>query len=502
MMVGRGNGLLALTMGLGKTVSAIAAIEELRDNGAVSTGLIVVPSSLKFQWQREIKRFTGQLALVIDGAKAVRERLYANSGRHRYVITSYQSIVNDWTVVRNMDLDYIVIDEATAIKSFTAKRSKKIKFLGKRTPVRIALTGQPVENRPEELFSIMEFVDPDVLGPFDKFDRTFIVRNDWGRPERYRNLHVIEERLQDVMYRKTRADVADQFPKVNTSVIPFYLSDVEARLYERVAGLVVEKLDMATSTFGAGFNLAAHYGVADDPSANQMRGDIMAGVMMLRQITNDPNLVVESARLLKVGKGEGSQLAGELVNLGLFDNIPAVSSKRAAFKEYAANVLDDADAKLVAFSTFKGMLKYLAADTAKLTNSTSLTGDMPARARDDSIQKFKKDPGTRLFLSSDAGGYGVDLPNASHLVSLDLPWSTGSYEQREARIIRISSEFEQVFIGMLLAYGSIDMRMHEMIEQKAGVADAWLDGDYDDKGAMTLTLGSLRDFLCNSTVRR
>jgi len=502
LMVGRGSALLALTMGLGKTVTSIAAIEDLADNGALTTGLIIVPNSLKYQWQREILRFTGQRALVIDGPKPKREKLYSYAFRHRYVVTNYDSIVNDWNVVRDLPLDYIVCDEATAIKTFKTKRSKRIKFLGRRVPIRIALTGQPIENRPEELFSIMEFVDAEVLGPFQKFDRTFIVRNHYGRPTRYRNLPLLHDAMADVMYRKSRKDVADQFPRINTAVIPFYLSDVEATMYERVRDYVLNLLLEATGQFGAGFNLAAHYGADHDPASEQMKGDIMAGVMILRQISDDANLVLQSAANYDSGKGTGSKLAAELVEQGWFDNVPDVSSKRAMFFEFVEEVLaEDCDSKVVGFSTFKGMLRSLALDTASLTKSTALTGDMNARDRDTSIQQFKTDRATRLFLSSDAGGYGIDLPNANHLVSLDLPWSTGSYEQREARIIRISSEFEQVFITMLLAQGTIDMRMHEMIEEKGGVADAWLDGSVDAKGGFELNLGSLTDFLATAKLR-
>ncbi len=495
-MVGRGNALLALTMGLGKTVTAIAAIEEMYDNGAIQTGLVIVPSSLKYQWQREIRRFTGQLALVIDGDKKKRHRLYQNAFRYRYVVTNYESIVNDWAVVKDLAIDYMVIDEATAIKSFTSKRAKKVKFLAKRVPITIALTGQPIENRPEELFSIMEFVDPEVLGSFEKFDRTFIVRDNWGKPRRYRNLNVLEEQMSDVMYRKSREDVKDQFPAINTNVLPFHLSKQEAAMYTTVKDHVLGLLTNAEAAHGGNFNLAAHYASEADPMAEQMRGDIMAGVMLLRQISDDANLVLQSAANYELGKGTGSKLASEMVGAGVFDDVPRVSTKRKMFVEFLAAALEeDPDSKVVAFSTFKGMLKSLAEDTKHLTMSTSLTGDMSAKERDLSIQKFKKDPKTRLFLSSDAGGYGVDLPNANHLVSLDLPWSTGSYEQREARIIRISSEFDQVFITMLLAEGSIDMRMQEMIDQKSGIATAWLDGESDAKGGFELNLGSLTSFL-------
>lgn len=502
LMVGRGKSLLALTMGLGKTVTSIAAIEEFYENGAVNTGLVIVPSSLKYQWQREIRRLTGQLALVIDGNKQQRERLYKNAFRYRYVITNYESIVNDWTVVRDLPMDYILCDEATALKSFTSKRSKKVKFLAKRTPITIALTGQPIENRPEELFSIMEFVDPEVLGDFNKFDRTFIVRNNWGKPVRYRNLKTLGETMEDVMYRKSRADVADQFPRVNVATRGFQLSKVEAEMYERVSEYTLGLLTDATSQFGSGFNLKAHYGKDVDPVAEQMRGDIMAGVMILRQISDDANLVLQSAENFKEGKGTGSKLAATLVDEGWFAQVPDVSTKRAMFREFVEEVFgEDEESKIVAFSTFKGLLASLADDTRPLAKSTALTGDMTAKQRDDSILRFKKDAKTKLFLSSDAGGYGVDLPNANHLVSLDLPWSTGSYEQREARIIRISSEFEQVFITMLLAQGTIDMRMQEMIEQKSGVATAWLDGQDDGEGGFELNLSSLTDFLANAELR-
>lgn len=484
------------------TVTTIAAIEELYDNGAVKTGFIIVPSSLKYQWQREIRRFTGQLALVIDGPKDRRERLYKSAFRYRYVVTNYESIVNDWIVVRDLPMDFIVCDEATALKSFTSKRSKKVKFLAKRTDVKFALTGQPIENRPEELFSIMEFVDPEVLGDFKRFDQAFIVRNKWGAPARYRNLDKLNERMADVMYRKSRADVADQFPRVNTAIRPFYLSREEAAIYTAVSDHVLQLLTDATAQFGTSFNLAAHYGAEVDPMADQMRGDIMSGIMLLRQIADDPNLAIESADNFDSGKGTGSKLASELRAQGLFAKVPKVSTKREMFIELLEQALsEDDDAKVVAFSTFKGLLRSIAEDTKSITRSTSLTGDMNAKERDLSIQKFKQDPNTRLFLSSDAGGYGVDLPNANHLVSLDLPWSTGSYEQREARIIRISSEFEQVFITMLLAQGSIDMRMQEMIDQKGGIAEAWLDGKSDAKGGFELSLGSLTQFLLTAQLR-
>jgi len=511
LVVERGNGLIALTMGLGKTLVAVMTIEELFDAGELATGLIIVPASLKFQWQREIKRFTGQNALVIDGPPKTRAKLYRYARKFRYVIINYDLVVNDWAPkkkapdntfsVRDMEFDYIVLDESTMIKNPKSKRSKYVKFLGNRAAFRIALTGTPVLNRPEELFSQMEFVDPEVLGPPKAFEATFIVRDAYGRPQRYRNLHVLRERMAEVMYRKTRADVADQLPAILSSTVPFNLSRVEVQIYNKAVSHTLGKLLEAQSVLGGGFNVLSHYGHSDDPVVDKARGDVMAGLLMLRFACADPSLIRISAEKFTRGRGEGSALADEFVKAGVLANVPKVSTKRALFVELLQAALDeDPKAKVVAFSTFKDLLNLVQDDTASLVKSVQFTGDMNARQKNEAMRQFKGDPKVRLFLSSDAGGYGVDLPEANWLISLDLPWSGGSIDQRESRIIRLSSEWEHVNLTVLAARGSIEERMHAMIEQKRGVAEAFLDGGHDARGSYTLSLSSLTEFLASSSV--
>lgn len=511
LVVERGNGLIALTMGLGKTLVAVMVIEELYDAGELSHALIVVPASLKFQWQREIKRFTGENALVIDGSPKTRAVLYRYARKFRYVIINYDLIVKDWAPkkkaadntlsVRDMEFDAIVLDESTMIKTPTIKRTKYIKFLGKRAAFRIALTGTPVLNRPEELFSQMEFVDPDVLGDPRTFEQTFIVRDAYGRPKRYRNLHVLRKRMTDVMYRKTRADVADQLPAILSSAVPFNLSRVEAQIYNRAVAHTLAKLLEAQSILGGNFNVLAHYGHSDDPVVNQARGDVMAGMLMLRFICSDPHLIGISADKFRRGLGQGSALANEFYLSGVLDGVPKVSTKRQLFVELLQAALDeDPRSKVVAFSTFKDLLNLVQDDTAPFVKSVQFTGDMNARQKNEAMKQFKGDPKTRLFLSSDAGGYGVDLPEANHLISIDLPWSGGSIDQRESRIIRLSSEWEHVNLTVLVAQGSIEERMHAMVEQKRGVADAFLDGGHDSRGMYVLSLSSLTEFLATSRV--
>lgn len=502
LMVGRGKALLSLTMGAGKTVCSIAAIEELVDNGAIQQGIVFVPSALKYQWQEQIKRFTGLPALVIDGTKKQRDKLYRHVPRYRYTIIGYDSLVGkDWPLIRDaLPFDFIVADEATVMKGFTADRSKRVKFLGQRSDVNFALTGQPIENRPEELFSIFEFVDPTVLGDFRVFDRAFIVRNKHsGQAVRFRNLDKLNKRLADCFYRKTREEIADQFPRVQgPTVIPVRFSAAEGGLYRTAATHTLKALQQAADRYGSGFNIAAHYGrETDSGDVQRLRGEIMSGILAMRLIADDPLLLRSSARKYQRSNGrDGSALAHKFQTAGLLDNLPTVSSKRLILVDRLKEIFEeDRRNKVVIFSFFKDMLNLVEEDTLPLARSVQFTGDMNALHKRDAMRQFKTDSATRLFLSSDAGGYGVDLPEANYLISLDLPWSTGKMEQRDGRIIRISSEWEHVDIMSLLVDGSIEMWMWDKINTKRGVSSAFLDGKFDSGGTYTPDMTSLTKFL-------
>jgi SNF2 family DNA or RNA helicase len=207
-MVDKKRILVAYQMGLGKTPMTIAAIETLRKNQEITeTVLVLCLASLKYQWQKEIEKFTGYESLVIDGTPKVRKDQYDRSKQYRYVIMNYEQVVNDWDLIKDKDFSAIICDEATAIKGFRAKRAKKVKELAKKIPIRYALTGTPIENgRPEEIFSIMQFVNPAILGRFDLFDKTFIVRNHFGGVQRYTNLETLHRTLTVHSVRKAQTD--------------------------------------------------------------------------------------------------------------------------------------------------------------------------------------------------------------------------------------------------------------------------------------------------------
>lgn len=496
-MVDRGQMLLGMVMGAGKTPTALGAIEALRAEGEVDRCLIVVPASLKYQWKREIEKFTDSSLIVIDGSAAKRAEQWRTAHRYVYTIVNPETLLNDQKLIGVSQA--IVLDEATIIKNRSTKRTRLLKKIGKTIPYRFALTGQPIENRPEELFSIMEFVDKDVLGSFEVFDRTFIVRDHWGKPIRYRNLDKMHKVMQECMVRKTREDIADQLPSIIHQTIPVSFDSKGAALYRVIAKDLLAQIAQAIKHGGGGFNLWAHY---NSPEGKEAQGQIMSRLTVLRMLCDNPALVSASAyNYNDADTKAGSEYAAKLSAAGKLDGLKD-APKLDAVLEYIQDVLDeDPKNKVVLFSFFKDNLRLIQTATSGITDSVLFMGGMSAEERDRAKQKFQTDPKCRLFLSSDAGGYGVDLPQANYLISYDLPWSSGKLEQREARIIRLSSEFPHVTIATFVMQGSIEERMYEMLQQKKSVNEAFIDGKgLDDKSGMAITLDTLSSFLRDSQV--
>ena len=435
-MCERARMLVAYDLGLGKTVLTIAAIERLMDESRIKEpGLIICLSSLKYQWANQIEKFTNgtSKALVIDGTPKKRAEQYEKALDWRntkvdYIILNYEQVVNDWDKVRQLPRGFVVLDEATAIKSFKSKRSKAVKKLVN-APFRFALTGTPIENgKPEELYSIMQFVDADVLGRFDIFDSAFIVRNDWGGVNYYRNLSTLHTKMKEASVRKAQKDpdVAPYLPdSIHKEPVKITFDRKSSKLYTKITEDLLFDLDEAVSLFGSSFNVLSHYGYASQRGGpeDEMRGKIMSKIGSLKMLCSHPNLLRTSAIKFAASGGDGSAYAAGLV-------------------------------------------------------------------------AFNNDPNIRVLISSDAGGYGVDLPAANLLVNYDLPWSSGSAIQRNGRIQRASSTWPSIVIQDLLVAGSIEERQHEALQQKTAIANAIIDGEgIDEDGGIAMTTGSLKQFL-------
>jgi SNF2 family DNA or RNA helicase len=488
--------LVAFEMGLGKTVLTIACIEQLLDEERISQGFIICPASIKLQWERMIREFaTEPRVAVVTGEIQRRAEQYRRykEGDFEYMILNPEQMVNDWAIISKLPRDYIVADEAQWFKNFKPQRSKKVKRLT--AEYRWALTGQPIENKAEEAFSIFSWIDPTLLGDYKVFDRAFIVRDHWGKPRAYRNLPTLHRLLSDRMVRRTREEVADQMPAVSEEAILIDMDAEGAKLYRRMVSDLQHDVEDALQTWG-NFSLSSLYHGEDSGEA---RGRIMSKLICMRMLCDHPELVRISAAHYRgelAGNRVGSEYAQDLHEAGRLEKL-CKTPKLEGLLEVVEDILDANPAnKIVIFSFFTDMINIIANATAHLTNSVLFTGRISQKARDQSKQVFATDPGTRLFLSSDAGGVGLDLPYANFLISYDLPWSAGAFAQRQSRIIRLSSEWPRVTLLSLQIAGSIDEYQMSLLRQKRKVADAIVDGKgISPRGRLSLDLQSLSTFL-------
>jgi SNF2 family DNA or RNA helicase len=526
----QGTLLVAFEMGTGKSVIALAIMEELIASGDAQTCFVVVPSSLKWQWAQQIARAIDvdtcsktltidgvkqeltvpidKHAIVIDGSPAKRLNQYAfiKENRPDYIILGYENIVNDWNYVRRIKPDAIFLDEITAIKTFKAQRTRKIKRLT--APYRFGLTGTPVENgKPEELFSIMQWIDSEVLGRFDLFDKTYIVRNRYGGVQRYKNLPVLHAKLAEVMVRKTRRDpeVAKYLPKTQESNLYVDLDPKSRKAYSTLAKELLSELQKSDPGHGAEFDLAAYYN-GQSQNENSAQGRIMSRMQALDMLLDHPDLIVasgmdyeESLQQQQAGveraNWPGSKYCYEVWQSGLLDDLTD-SPKLAVLTEDVKTVLGShPDNKIIVFTYFRHALDAIDEALTDL-GTVQYHGGLSSAAKAGAVAKFRDDPDTRIFITSHAGAFGTDLYFANYLYNYDLAWSAGTVDQINARHSRAASTFENIYVRNLITRGTTEPRKQALIAHKRRVGSAILDNvGADDKGRVVNEVGSLTEHL-------
>lgn len=275
-----------------------------------------------------------------------------------------------------------------------------------------------------------------------------------------------------------------------------------AGVYDHIVSDLLDDLEEMQEMFGTNFNLLSHYGYESDQGgpADELRGRLMSKITAMRMLCDHPALLHRSAEEFNKLSGNGSQYVNDLAQRGLLDGLTR-APKMDALVSYVNDFLEsDPTYKVVVFSVFVPTLDIISDRLAKY-GPMKYSGQMSAKQKEASKVTFQTQPDHRLLVSSDAGGYGVDLPQANLLINYDLPWSAGTAIQRNGRIRRASSEWEHVVIQDMVIANSIEERQHAMLQQKSGVASAIIDGKgIDDKGGVALSVGSLRAFLLDKNV--
>lgn len=440
-----GRALIGDDMGLGKTIQAVAAMEILARLFGVTRVLVICPSSLKYQWQSEILRFSGRkgesAARVITGGRAQRQNDYRLDDFCK--ITNYEKIRPDLDLIAAWAPDLVIVDEAQRVKNWNTIAARALKRID--SPYAIVLTGTPLENKLEELISIVQFVDQHRLGPTWKLLNEHQVKDEGGRVIGYTGLNKIGRTLAPIMIRRRKSEVLKQLPDRLDQNLLVPMTEMQMLYHQENADVVAK--------------IVRRWRKTRFLSATDQRR-LTCALQNMRMSCN-------STYLLDRETDHGVK-ADELA--ALFDDLFA-----------------DAKAKAVVFSqwvrTHDVVIRRL---EARGLNYVSFHGGVPSEKRPALVKRFRDDPGCRVFLSTDAGATGLNLQHASTLVNMDLPWNPALLEQRIARIHRIG-QARPIRVINFVAKGTIEEGMLAVLAFKRSLSAGILDG-----GSGEISLGGSR----------
>lgn len=428
-----GKCLIADDMGLGKTIQALAAAELLRKEMRINRVIIVCPTSLKYQWKNEIEKFTGSSVLVIEGLIIKRSVQYEKDTF--YKIVSYHTAVNDIEYINNSNPDLVILDEAQRIKNYKTKISQNIKKL--ESAYKFVLTGTPIENKLEELYSIVQFVNPFKLGPFYRYMEEYRILGDNGKVIGYRNLNQIGKILSDVMIRRKKQDVLLQLPERMDKNLLVPMTSKQQEIHDDYK-LQVNRL----------VNKWRRQGFLKE--ADRQR--LMILLNMMRMVCDSTYIIDQETR--------NDTKIDELMNI---------------LDEFFA----EGNEKVVIFSQWERMTRLVAKELeARKIWFEYLHGGIASANREVLFKNFSNESECRVFLSTDAGGVGLNLQSASFLINLDIPWNPAVLEQRIARIYRIGQNRNVSVINMVAA-GTIEHNMLNVLGFKKSLAEGVLDNGDD-----------------------
>ncbi|MBO4719678.1 MAG: DEAD/DEAH box helicase family protein [Prevotella sp.] len=429
----KGKSIIADQMGLGKTIQAIGTAELMRKEKLIQSTLIVCPTSLKYQWKREIERFTGQQVHVIEGLHHKRIAQYQMDVP--YKIISYNSACNDIKILGKLETDLLIMDEVQRLKNWNTQISMAMRRVVSQYAV--ILSGTPLENKLEELYSVMEFADNFCLGPFWKFKAECIVSDETGKVLGYKNLNKVGEMARQRLIRRTKKQVALQMPKRQDKIL-FVPMTKEQRGEHDELKFVVSQIVTKWRRM--------HFLSEKD------RNRLMLSLSQMRMLCDSTYILDQKTR--------NDTKVDEALNI-------------------ITSLLESEGEKVVVFSQWERMTRLIAQElTKREIGFEYLHGAVPSEARGKLITNFADNPDSRVFLSTDAGSTGLNLQSAATIINLDLPWNPAVLEQRIARIYRLGQQ-RNVQVINLVSAGTIEEQMLDKLRFKSAMFEGVLDNGQD-----------------------
>lgn len=423
--------LLADEMGLGKTLQSITTAIAKKQLFGFKRTLIVCPASLKGQWKSEIEKFSNEKAEIVQGKPAEREKCYFESDAF-FLIVNYETILRDSSVINKMDADFIILDEAQRIKNYETRTAQVVKSLKRKHA--LVITGTPLENRIADIYSIVDFLDKTLLAPLWEFSyqHCYFDETQRNRITGYYNLQGLKEKLKPVLLRREKRDVIKQLPEVQQIDIPVEMHPKQAEYHASYANGIAQIIQKKHKT----------------PYDMQR---LMLLLSSMRMVCNSTFLVD--------GETHFSPKLEELRYI-LTDKLDLQNNNR----------------KIIIFSEWvkmHGLIGKLLRDLN--IGFTELNGKIPVNKRQDLVNRFFTDDNCQVFLSTEAGGSGLNLQAADTVINFELPWNPAKKNQRIGRIDRLGQKAECLTVLNLITRNSIEMQILSGIGLKQNLFDGILN---------------------------
>ena len=445
------GGILADEMGLGKTIQVIYYIKQMLKDNENNKFLIVVPTSLAYNWDHEFDSFGSNIKRKICvGNKDKRTKMLSDLNDTNVIITTYGLLREDEELYNNLNFNTMVIDEAQNIKNNMAGITKVVKKVNAET--KFALTGTPLENSILELWSIFDFIMPGYLASLTKFQSKYKIK-DFDEDSEIL-IKGLSKQINPFILRRKKQDVVKELPDKLINDIYIELKDEQKKLYVAELERVKEEMEKIIETEGM----------------NKARFLILQLLTKLRQICIDPSIVYDNYK-------DGSNKLEQLENI---------------VNEYIKN-----NHKILIFSSFKTALNIVKEKLNKAKIKTyMIDGSVPAKDRIEMVDNFNNNDDVKVFLIMlKSGGTGLNLATADVVIHLDLWWNPQAENQATDRAHRIGQK-NTVEVIHLITKGTIEEKILELQNKKRILSDKLIDGEIRDKNILSeLTKEDIKNLL-------
>jgi non-specific serine/threonine protein kinase len=417
------GGILADDMGLGKTIQTLSFLQHLKEKQGKLLAMVVCPTSLLFNWQNELKKFTPALSFQVHHGGTRNKSILANN-EIEVIITTYGTLRSDIKMFSEREFDYVILDESQAIKNPTSKVTKAASLL--KATNRLCLSGTPLQNNTFDIYAQMNFLNPGMLGTVEFFKHNFSMPIDkFDEQEQKEHLRKF---VFPFILRRTKEQVAKDLPEKQEMVLYCEMGEAQRKIYEAYRNDYRDKL----------------LGMVEEKGLQKSQLSILQGLMKLRQICDSPAIIKD-------------------------ESYPNESVKLTELtREIVENI---GDHKALVFSQFLGMLGLIREELTRLgIDFEYFDGSSTIQERERAIDRFQNDPTCRVFLISlKAGGVGLNLTAADYVYIVDPWWNPAVEQQAIDRTHRIG-QTKNIFAYRMICNDTVEDKILKLQDRKRSLA--------------------------------